>query len=187
MSCYEKAETLAANEDPNGRDRSVGLDGIGDVRVAQGDLAGALAAFEEGLEIRQGLLSRDPGNVGWSRDVSVSLNKVGDVRVAQGDLGGALAAFEECLEIARDLLSRDPGNAGWLRDVVVSYWKMAGADPGNAAAHWGEVVSRLEDMVARGILFPRDAHLLDVAREQLAAQQSSRKRARPWWRALWRA
>ena len=70
------------------------------MRVAQGDLAGALAAYEESLTIARDLAARDPGNAGWARDVSVSLNKVGDVRVAQGDLAGALAAFEESLTIA---------------------------------------------------------------------------------------
>ena len=94
-------------------------DQLGDV-ARQGDLPGALAAFDEGLTIFRDLAARDPGNAGWARDVSVSLNKVGDVRVAQGDLPGALAAFDESLTIRRDLAARDPGNAGWARDVSVS-------------------------------------------------------------------
>ena len=50
------------------------------MRVAQGDLAGALAAYEESLAIRRDLAAADPGNAGWQRDLSVSLNKLGDVR-----------------------------------------------------------------------------------------------------------
>ncbi len=46
---------------------------LGDVRVAQGDLPGALAAYDEGLTIARDLAARDPGNAGWARDVSVSL------------------------------------------------------------------------------------------------------------------
>ena len=64
------------------------------MRVAQGDLTGALAAYEEGLTIARDLAARDPGNAGWARDLSVSLERVGNVRVAQGDLAGALAAYE---------------------------------------------------------------------------------------------
>ena len=91
------------------------------------------------------------------------------MRVAQGDLAGALAAYDESLTIRRDLAARDPGNAGWARDVWVSYWKLAEADPANAAAHWAEVVARMEDMAARGILLPTDAAHLDAARANLAA------------------
>ena len=67
------------------RDVSVSLGKVGDVRLAAGDRAGALAAYEESLAIRRKLAAADPGNAGWQRDVSVSLNKVGDVRVAAGD------------------------------------------------------------------------------------------------------
>ena len=67
---------------------------LGDVRVAQGDLGGALAAFEAGLAIAERLAAADPANAEWQRDLSVSWDRLGDVRVAQGDLGGALAAFE---------------------------------------------------------------------------------------------
>ncbi|MFN3259870.1 MAG: hypothetical protein ACE37J_04845 [Pikeienuella sp.] len=100
------------------------LDRVGDIRVAEGVRAGALAAYEEGLAIRRDLAARDPGNAGWARDVSVSLDRVGDVRVAAGDRAGALAAFEEGLAIRRALAARDPGNAGWARDVSVSLLKV---------------------------------------------------------------
>ncbi len=86
------------------RDVSVSLDKVGDVRVAQGDLPGALEAYEESLRIRRALAARDTGNAGWARDVSVSLSKVGDVRVAQGDLprGAARQPTRRACGIARD-------------------------------------------------------------------------------------
>ena len=64
------------------------LVGLGDVRSAQGDLAGALKAYSDGLAIADRLAKSDPGNAGWQRDLSVSYEKVGDVQVAQGDLPG---------------------------------------------------------------------------------------------------
>ena len=70
------------------RDVSVSLDRVGDVRLAAGDRAGALAAYEESLAIMRKLAAPDPGNAQWQRDVSVSLDKVGDVRRAAGDRAG---------------------------------------------------------------------------------------------------
>ena len=72
---------------------------IGDVRVAQGDLAGALESYRDSLDIADRLAKSDPGNTGWQRDLSVSLDKVGDVQVAQGDLAGALKSFRDSFAI----------------------------------------------------------------------------------------
>jgi hypothetical protein len=48
------------------------------------------------------------------------------------------------------------------------------ADPGSAAAHWAEVVARMNDMTARGILAPVDLPHLERARANLAAPQAAR-------------
>ena len=61
---------------------------LGDVQLAQGDLAGALASFRKSLEIIERLARQDPTNAAWQRDLSVSHNKLGDVQLAQGDLAG---------------------------------------------------------------------------------------------------
>jgi len=50
----------------------VSLIKIGDVQVAQGDLAGALESYRESRAIRERLAGADPGNAGWQRDVWVS-------------------------------------------------------------------------------------------------------------------
>ena len=63
------------------------------MQLAQGDLAGALASFRNGLEITERLARQDPTNAAWQRDLSVSHGKLGDVQLAQGDLAGALASF----------------------------------------------------------------------------------------------
>jgi len=56
-----------------------GLNGRGDVLVAQGDGPGALAAYQAGLAIREGLAKRDPANTGWQVDVAVSCAKLGSL------------------------------------------------------------------------------------------------------------
>jgi hypothetical protein len=94
------------------------------VLVAQGDGPGALAAYQAGLTIAEGLAKRDPANTQWQRDLSVSNNKIGDVLVAQGDGPGALAAYQAGLTIAEGLAKRDPANTQWQVDVAVSCGKL---------------------------------------------------------------
>ena len=106
------------------RERSSLLARQGDVLSVQGDLAGALAAYREGLAIAQRLAAADPSNAGWQRDLSVSNSKVGDVLSAQGDLAGALAAYRESLAVRQRLAAADPSNAGWQRDLSVSHSKV---------------------------------------------------------------
>ena len=116
------------------------------MRLAAGDRAGALAAYEESLAIRRKLAASDPGNAGWQRDLSVSLNKVGDVRLAAGDRAGALSAYEESLAIRRKLAASDPGNAGWQRDLSVSLDKVG--DVRLAAGDRAGALSAYEESLA---------------------------------------
>ncbi len=106
------------------RDCSVASNEIGDVQVAQGDLAAALKSFGAGLEIRERLAAQDPGHAGWQRDLSVSHDRIGDVQVAQGDLAAALKSFGAGLEIAERLAAQDPGHAGWQADLAASHGKL---------------------------------------------------------------
>ena len=95
------------------------------MQAAQGDLAGALKSYRDGLAIAERLAQSDPGNAGWQRDLSVSYEKAGNVQMAQGDLAGALKSYSGSLAIAERLAQSDPGNAGWQRDLAVSYAKLA--------------------------------------------------------------
>jgi hypothetical protein len=52
---------------------------VGDVLVAQGNLAEALNTLRDSLAIRERLVKAGPDNSGWQRDVSVSHNRIGDV------------------------------------------------------------------------------------------------------------
>ena len=93
------------------------------MKLQAGDRAGALAAYQESLDIRRKLAAQDPGNAQAQRDVSVSLNKLGDMKLQEGDQAGALAAYQESLDIRRKLAAQDPGNAQAQRDVSVSLEK----------------------------------------------------------------
>ncbi|HET8799186.1 MAG TPA: tetratricopeptide repeat protein [Thermoanaerobaculia bacterium] len=103
------------------RERSVFLDRHGNVLRAQGDLAGALAAYRESLTIFQRLSAIDPSNTQWQRDLSVGHIKVGDALQAQRDLAGALAAYRESLTLIQRLAGGEPSNAQWQRDLSVGH------------------------------------------------------------------
>jgi tetratricopeptide (TPR) repeat protein len=85
----------------------VSLNNLGDVKLQEGDLAGALAADQESLDIRRKLAAKDQGNAQAQRDVSVSLTKLGDVKLQEGDQAGALAAYQESVDIRRKLAAQD--------------------------------------------------------------------------------
>ena len=80
---------------PSGqRDLSVSYNKLGDVQRQQGDTAGALAAYEQGLGNRDKLAAANPQDAQGQRDLSISYEKLGDVKRQQGDAAGALAAYE---------------------------------------------------------------------------------------------
>ena len=101
-----------------------GLNGRGDVLLAQGDSPGALAAYQAALTIAEGLAKRNPANTQWQRDLSVSHDRIGDVLVSQGDGAGALAVYQAGLTIREVLAKRDPANTEWQRDLSISYEKI---------------------------------------------------------------
>jgi tetratricopeptide (TPR) repeat protein len=98
--------------------------GLGDARVARGDLTAATAEYERGKAIAERLARSDPGNAGWQRDLSVSFDRVADVLVAQGNLPEALKSYRDSLAIRDRLAQSDPGNALWQRDLSVSFNKV---------------------------------------------------------------
>jgi tetratricopeptide (TPR) repeat protein len=112
------------------RRRSVALNNHGDTLRAQGDLAGALTAYEEGKTIRERLTAADPSNTGWQHDLSESLNRVGDIKAVQGNLGGALAAYEKGKTIRERLAVSDPSNTGWQHDLSESLNKVGDIQAG---------------------------------------------------------
>jgi hypothetical protein len=94
------------------------------VLVAQGDAAGAMKAYCDGLAIRQRLAAAAPTNAGWQRDLSVSHHKVGEVLVARGDAAGAQQAYRDSLTIRQRLAAAEPTNAQWKREPAVSHCEL---------------------------------------------------------------
>jgi tetratricopeptide (TPR) repeat protein len=75
---------------------------LGDIKVAEGNLAAAKVFLEEGLQIARDLREQ-LGTPQSLKDVCVSLGILGYIKVAEGNLATSRALFEERLQIARDL------------------------------------------------------------------------------------
>jgi tetratricopeptide (TPR) repeat protein len=121
---FEADRLLAglAEEKPNDVAYQISLaaahDEVGNVHVAQGNLAAALTNYQAALAIKERLSKADPGNAVWQRDLAVSRSKISNVQVAQGDLAAALTSYQAALAIAERLATADPSNAG-QRDLAV--------------------------------------------------------------------
>jgi len=120
------------------RELSVSLNRLGDLAVAQGDLAAALRYFTQSKTIAERLVASDPTNAAWQHDLSVSLNKFGDLAVAQGDLVAALRYCTESKTIHESLAAIDPANAEWQHAFSVALGRL-----GDLAVAQGDPVAAL--------------------------------------------
>lgn len=77
------------------RERSVLINRRGDVLWEQGDLAGALAVYQDSLQLSRRLAGADPSNAGWQRDLSYSLTVMAQLCEQQGDRTEALRFAQE--------------------------------------------------------------------------------------------
>jgi tetratricopeptide (TPR) repeat protein len=116
----ELAFTAPAKSDWQ-RDLGVSHSKRGDVLIAQGNLGGALAAYQEALAIAKRLAAAAPSNVPWQQDLAAGHQRLGNVLIAQGNLGGALAAYQEAFAIAKRLAAWDHSNPDFQRDLSVGH------------------------------------------------------------------
>ena len=101
-------------------------------------------------------------------DDVVLLIERGDARMAQGDVSGALESYEARHAITERLAASDAGNAGWQRDLWVSLWRLR--EIPESGVTWGDIVTRMEAMQAKGTLLPTDVEFLETARAEAAAE-----------------
>ncbi|MFL4988151.1 MAG: tetratricopeptide repeat protein, partial [Microvirga sp.] len=85
--------------------------------LAQGDLAGALADYEEGLEICRRLASADPGHAERQRDLFVILANLAATAHVQGEPDRACRHLQEALTIMRPLAERFPEHPRFRDDL----------------------------------------------------------------------
>ncbi len=88
--------------------------------AAQGDRAGALAAYQKGLAIEQELAVGDPANASWQRDLLLSDMAIGNVLNNEGELDAALKAYRDSLVIAQGLAKAHHSEGEWQRALEYS-------------------------------------------------------------------
>ena len=91
---------------------------IGDVQVAQGDLAGALKSYCDSLAIIDRLAKSDPGNAGWQRDLSVSYAKLASAYRGSNETEKAREALTSGRAIIAKLVEQHPDWAQWKQDLA---------------------------------------------------------------------
>ena len=118
---YDRRTPITARDR---HERSVALVHVGDVRLAQGQSATALARYCEGLALAEVLAALEPNNIPLQRDLEVKHDRVGEALGIRGDSVGALAEYRADMAIAERLAARDPNNAAAQRDLSVSHEKL---------------------------------------------------------------
>ena len=77
---------------------------IGDSKLADGDLDGALAAYETSVALAR-REAADPKDETGPRDLMIGLRKIGAVKLRKGETAAALAAYAESVDLAQKLAS----------------------------------------------------------------------------------
>jgi tetratricopeptide (TPR) repeat protein/tRNA A-37 threonylcarbamoyl transferase component Bud32 len=160
-----------ARTDHDRRARSLALENVGDVRLAQGRSTAALASYCDALAITEVLAAQAPGDVALQRTLEVKHDRVGDALGTRGDSAGALAEYRADMTIAQRLAARDPSNADWQRDLSISHEKLgdildAQGKLGDALVEYRASLAIMEVVAARSST-PADERGLSVEHERL--------------------
>jgi tetratricopeptide (TPR) repeat protein len=97
---------------------------VGEVAVAQGNLAEALKSYRDGLAIAERLAAAEQGNIRFQRDLSVSNERIGDVLLAQGELDAALDQYRASLARMAPFRDADPADTDLQRFTSVTLNKI---------------------------------------------------------------
>lgn len=94
---------------------------LGNLRIRQGDLSGALEPMEESLALTQRLHDLAPDDTERLFELGQSWFWVGFVDWKRGDLAAARGPFEEYLEISRQLVEAEPDNLDWQLELAYAH------------------------------------------------------------------
>ena len=134
--------------------RSQALRQIGEVRVEQGDFAGAMPLFRQSLSQVTALAARDSSNSEWQLGLGASHFYVGLIHWRQNELDSALAHFTPYLAITRTLVARAPDSVRFRNELgqansnIGSVKESQGDLPGALAA-FRAAIGAFEDAARR--------------------------------------
>ena len=140
---------------------------LGDTLKAQGDLAGALVAYRQSLDIAREIAAKDPSNAAGEAAVIMGLQRLGDVLKAQRDISAALSAYSEGVDIARRLASKDPVSPSMQTNLAYALVKLAegGNDP---RGRLNEALSILTGLQTEGRLPVAQQQWIDLIKGAIA-------------------
>ena len=99
------------------QDYSSELEKIGEAWLDAGDVAVALAKYEESLTVRRQYAEEDPNDPERQSDLAQALATVGDLKLRSGDFAGARIALQENRDIKQRLADRDKTNTQLQREL----------------------------------------------------------------------
>lgn len=123
--------------------RSQMLYQLGDVRIRQGDLAGAAAPMEQSLALARRLAELAPGDGERLFALGQCQYWAGYVHWQKGDLRAARRPFEGYLLTSRKLVEKDPENRKWRRELSYAHSNL-----GSLLQAEGDLDAALEQFLA---------------------------------------
>ena len=134
--------------------RSQALYQIGEVRVEQGDYAGAMPLFRQSLALIGPLVARDSSNSAWQLGLGASHFGVGLVHWRNSQLDSALAHFTPYLAITQRLVTRAPDSVNFRNELGmansnIGSVKQSKGDLAGALAAFDAAIRAYEDAVRR--------------------------------------
>lgn len=156
------------------RDKSAIYDETGNVVRAQGDLAAARKAYEDGLEIRERLAKADGSNTGFQRDLAVSYERLAVTAIKSEDFESAQSWLEKELIISLKLERNDPSNAGMIRFNAVVRDMLGGVHSQLnkkhlAAEQWAKAYAAMKALDDAGKMQPVDQEWFEALAQKVAA------------------
>lgn len=107
--------------------RFVALEKVGDVRARRGDLAGALALYDEAERGWRAIEARRPGFVPWQRAHAVVAVKIGEMLIDRDEQARARDLFRTSLAVAQALAAREPDSTAAQAAVSKAHMRLANA------------------------------------------------------------
>jgi tetratricopeptide (TPR) repeat protein len=148
---------------------------VGDVLLAQGDIAAALTSYQAAFAIADRSSKSDPTNTTSQRDQAISYRKLGEALAKKGDRDAAVENFRAALAIASHLIALDPTNLGWQGDYNAYDWFLA-TQGDDAVARYTAVMGNLKKLKSERELSVEQATELDQAIRSIRLHQQAMPR-----------
>jgi tetratricopeptide (TPR) repeat protein len=129
---------------------SITDDRIGDVELARGNLAGALASYQASFGFRERLAKAQPDRLEWRRALKVSYDNIGAVELQQGNLPVALVSYQAGLAIMEKMATSDAANGDVQWQLAAAYDRV-----GNVQMAQGDVPAALTSYRAQFAVMER--------------------------------